>query len=73
MENLSEKEMLIKQQLKLGFDEVDVTAVEGEHGAFTGFITQEGVKTDTDGSKYVSVVDQDNDCFDVDIQYIDFA
>ena len=69
----SEKEIVINNYLNNGYCEVDVSKVDGVCNAFTGNLTNEGVKTDTDGSKYVTVTDLEGNFFDVGIDRIDFA
>lgn len=65
-----EKEILITEYLNNGNLEVDVSEVKGVCYAFTGSI-EGGVKTDTDGSKYVTVSDLEGNYYDVDISKID--
>ena len=67
----SEKEIAINNHLNNGYCEVDVSKVDGVCNAFTGNLTNEGVKTDTDGSKYVTVTDLEGNFFDVGIDRID--
>ena len=67
---MSEKEILITEYLKEGFVEVDVTKTDGVCNAFSGYI-EGGIKTDTDDSKYVTVIDLDGNAFDVPLTKID--
>ena len=69
----SEKEIAINNYFNNGYCEVDVSKVDGVCNEFTGNLTNEGVKTDTDGSKYVTVIDLEGNFFDVGIDKIDFV
>tara|TARA_Y100001938_G_C7909892_1_gene339066 strand:+ start:199 stop:417 length:219 start_codon:yes stop_codon:yes gene_type:complete len=69
--NKTEKEIIITEYLDSGNLEVDVNEVEGLCCAFTGLVCEGGVKTDTDGSKYVTVSDLEGNYYDVDISKID--
>jgi hypothetical protein len=67
----TEKEIMITEYLNSGNLEVDVSKVEGVCYAFTGLICKGGVKTDNDGSKYVTVSDLEGNYYDVNISKID--
>jgi hypothetical protein len=69
----SEKEIAINNHYLNGYCKVDVSKVDGVCNEFTGNLTNEGIKTDTDGSKYVTVTDLEGNFFDVGIDRIDFA
>ena len=53
------------------FGAVEVSAVEGVCNEFDGFVEDvDGVKTDTDNSPYLTVLDQEDNAFDVPLTHI---
>ena len=77
------KDDLVRPELRVGMGEyeerkkfvdhiidtgknVDVPAIDGVCGEFTGYIEGE-IKTDTDGGLYVTVLDLEDNAFDIDI------
>jgi len=53
------------------FGAVDVAAIDGVCNDFHGFIEDvDGVKFDTDNSPYLTVLDQEDDAFDIPLTHI---
>jgi len=49
---------------------VEVSEVDGVCNDFSGFVEDDKVKTDTDGSLYLTVLDQEDNGFDVPLTHI---
>lgn len=64
------KAQKIQDYINSGETEIDVTTVEGICNAFTGEIVG-NVKTDTDGSYYITVRDAEDNHFDVHLSKVD--